>query len=173
LGMKIAAVAVVGAMGTAVVVGQLKSERSAAPAASQVSKAEPQAKPAESAREVSPEAPVVAETHEPAAPAKPSAPSSAVQGNKPSEDLAQEAALLHEAQAAWRAGQSAQALSLANQHARRFPRSQLANERDVLRVLSLCKLGQVQAAKQVGARLLRQAKGSPWYQSVAGSCAND
>jgi hypothetical protein len=86
-------------------------------------------------------------------------------------DLAEEAALLHEAQAAWRAGQSAQALSLANQHAQRFPHSQLANERDVLRVLSLCKLGQVSAAKQVGARLLRTAKGSPWYQSVADSCA--
>ena len=42
-----------------------------------------------------------------------------------------------------------------------------------LRVLSLCKLGQTQAAKQVGARLLKKAKGSPWYQSVAESCAAD
>ena len=83
------------------------------------------------------------------------------------------AALLHQAQAAWRAGQSAQALALANQHAQQFPRSQLANERDVLRVLSMCKLGQAQSAKQVGARLLKKAKGSPWYQSVAASCAGD
>ena len=89
----------------------------------------------------------------------------------PGSELAEEAALLHQAQTAWRAGQSAQALQLANQHAQRFPRSQLANERDVLRVLSLCKLGQTQAAKQVGARLLSRAKGSPWYQSVAESCA--
>lgn len=86
-------------------------------------------------------------------------------------ELEEEAALLHQAQAAWRAGQSAQALQLASEHARRFPRSQLASERDVLRVLSLCKLGQTQAAKQVGARLLCFAKGSPWYQSVAESCA--
>jgi hypothetical protein len=40
-----------------------------------------------------------------------------------------------------------------------------------LRVLSLCKLGQARAAKQIGARLLQKAKGSPWYQSVAESCA--
>jgi hypothetical protein len=97
--------------------------------------------------------------------------SSAAHAGKAPDDLVQEAELLHRAQAAWRAGQSAEALSLANQHAQRFPRSQLANERDVLRVLSLCKLGQTQAAKQVGARLLSHAKGSPWYQSVADSCA--
>jgi hypothetical protein len=89
------------------------------------------------------------------------------------DELMEEAALLHQAQSAWRAGQSAEALKLANQHAQRFPRSQLANERDVLRVLSLCKLGQKSAAKQVGARLLKSAKGSPWYQSVADSCAAD
>jgi hypothetical protein len=90
---------------------------------------------------------------------------------KPNDELAEEAALLHRAQSAWRAGQSAQALELANQHATRFPRSQLANERDVLRVLSLCKLGRAEAAKKVGARLLKKAKGSPWYKSVAESCA--
>lgn len=91
----------------------------------------------------------------------------------PAHALAEEAALLHRAQAAWRAGQSAQALELANQHAQRFPRSQLGNERDVLRVLTLCKLGQARAAKQIGARLLQKAKGSPWYQSVAESCAGE
>jgi predicted lipid-binding transport protein (Tim44 family) len=88
-------------------------------------------------------------------------------------ELEEEAALLHEAQAAWRAGQSSRALELSNRHAQRFPRSQLANERDVLRVLSLCRLGQKEAAKQVGSRLIRSAKGSPWYQSVADSCAAD
>jgi hypothetical protein len=117
-------------------------------------------------------APIQPEALQPSTARRPSAPSSVPSG-KPADELVQEAALLHEAQAAWRAGQSSQALQLANQHAQRFPRSQLANERDVLRVLSLCKLGQTQAAKQVGARLLKKAKGSPWYQSVAESCAAD
>lgn len=106
---------------------------------------------------------------EPVAP-KPSRPAPS-RTSTSARELEEEAALLHQAQSAWRAGQSARALELANQHAQRFPRSQLASERDVLRVLSLCKLGQVQSAKQVGARLLRSAKGSPWYQSVASSCA--
>lgn len=100
-------------------------------------------------------------------------PAVAARSASPTHELEEEAALLHQAQAAWRAGQSAQALKLSNQHAQRFPHSQLANERDVLRVLSLCKLGQATAAKQVADHLLRTAKGSPWYQSVAQSCATD
>jgi hypothetical protein len=166
LGAKIAVVVAMGAAGTALVVGQLEpQEKIAVAPASHTAKVQEPPKPSETAPVVSPED-LALEQPQP----KPSDPI-AHQRAKPSDDLAQEAALLHQAQAAWRAGQSAQALQLANQHAARFPRSQLANERDVLRVLSLCKLGQVSAAKQVGARLLRTAKGSPWYQSVAGSCA--
>jgi hypothetical protein len=167
-GAKIAAVIAVVGVGTAAVVGNLDTQPVKAPAPPLTAPAAPA--PAAAA------APVVIEEI-PAAPAattqQPKPPTSPppVHSTTPAHELAQEAALLHEAQAAWRAGQSAQALQLANQHAQRFPRSQLADERDVLRVLSLCKLGQVQSAKQMGARLLRKAKGSPWYQSVADSCA--
>jgi len=168
VGAKIAALLAVGALGAAVVVGQLEPERP--PSVTPIR----QTSGAESAPE-SPRPTAVIDAPDPAA-AETSAETEPKRltvghGSKPSDDLGQEAALLHLAQSAWRAGQSARALQLANQHARRFPRSQLANERDVLRVLSLCKLGQIQAAKQVAARLLSQAKGSPWYQSVAGSCA--
>lgn len=159
LGTKIAAVVAVGALGTALFVSRLDSEQGAAVAPIRHVATEPAPPPAPAIP-----APAAKVETDPAPPE----PKKLV---KPSDDLVQEAALLHEAQSAWRAGQSARALQLANQHAQRFPRSQLANERDVLRVLSLCKLGQAQAAKQVGARLLRQTKGSPWYQSVAGSCA--
>lgn len=120
-------------------------------------------------------APVIPTAPEPVVSAAPSSkhaiPPSVRSGASSAHELEEEAALLHQAQSAWRAGQSAVALKLANEHAQRFPRSQLSNERDVLRVLSLCKLGQVDSAKRVGARLLRSAKGSPWYQSVADSCA--
>ncbi len=166
LGAKIAVVVAMGAAGTALVVGQLRPQEKVAVApASQVAKVQATAAPSAPAPVVNVED--LAQEQPEHKASEPIAPHKI----KASDDLAQEAALLHQAQAAWRAGQSAQALQLANQHATRFPRSQLANERDVLRVLSLCKLGQVSAAKQVGARLLRTAKGSPWYQSVAGSCA--
>lgn len=174
-GVKLAALVVVGATATAVVVSRGSSSSGSkastpgpvfAPGpATQVVPPAPAAEPAPVSPEALPEQAV-----EPVAPQK----SAALAPHAPKADeLMEEAALLHQAQSAWRAGQSAEALKLANQHAQRFPRSQLANERDVLRVLSLCKLGQKSAAKQVGARLLKSAKGSPWYQSVADSCAAD
>jgi hypothetical protein len=167
LGVKIAALLAVGALGGAIVVGQLEPERSPSVTPIQQAGAEPAREPPQPRLALDAPDPALEKKRAEAEPQK----SAVSHGSKPSDDLGQEAALLHQAQSAWRAGQSAQALRLANQHAQRFPRSQLANERDVLRVLSLCKLGQVQAARQVGARLLSQAKGSPWYQSVAGSCA--
>jgi hypothetical protein len=169
VGAKIAAVVAVATVGTAVVVSNLNTQPVTpppAPASETRTAPAPLPEPAVTiAEEKAPEpAPAI---EEPKAP--PPSPA-IVHSTTPAHELAQEAALLHEAQSAWRAGQSTQALQLANQHAQRFPRSQLADERDVLRVLSLCKLGQVQAAKQVGTRLLRKTK-APWYQSVADSCA--
>jgi hypothetical protein len=173
VGVKLAAVIAVGAAAAALVVGRVDSRPSPAPAASQrviepVRPALPEAVTSEN--DVSP-LPPLEEAPAPADSAAPRKAQAAPSVHAEAHDLVQEAALLHEAQSAWRAGDSAKALSLANQHAQQFPRSPLANERDVLRVLSLCKLGQVHAARQVGARLLRSAKGSPWYQSVADSCA--
>lgn len=168
-GAKIAAVIAVATVGTAVVVGNLGTQPTAPPPPAPVVAvpAPAVAEPKPATVEQIPTVPTPPVEEPKALPVNPPA----VHSTTPAHELAQEAALLHEAQAAWRAGQSAQALQLANQHAQRFPRSQLADERDVLRVLSLCKLGQVSAAKQAGARLLRKAKGSPWYQSVADSCA--
>lgn len=168
-GAKIAAVIAVATVGTAVVVGNLGTQPTAPPTPAPVvavpAAAAPEPTPA--TVEQIPTVPTPPVEEPKALPVNPPT----VHSTTPANELAQEAALLHEAQSAWRAGQSAQALQLANQHAQRFPRSQLSDERDVLRVLSLCKLGQVSAAKQAGARLLRKAKGSPWYQSVADSCA--
>jgi hypothetical protein len=169
LGAKVAAALVVTLAVAAAVL-----TRSSAPTA--VVSAPSVTAPATRIAEPAPPTPVVSAAPEPtpsalAPTSKPSAPQSARNNASSAHALEEEAALLHQAQSAWRAGQSATALKLASEHAQRFPRSQLANERDVLRVLSLCKLGQVQSAKQVGARLLRSAKGSPWYQSVASSCA--
>jgi hypothetical protein len=170
---KLIAIAAVGAAAGAVVLSQQAPERppqtpsALAPQATPPSRPEALAPaPAEPPTEAAREATSSEQTVQP----KPGG-LSPTRSATPAHELAEEAALLHRAQAAWRAGQSAQALELANQHAQRFPRSQLASERDVLRVLSLCKLGQTRAAKPIGARLLQKSKGSPWYQSVAESCA--
>lgn len=169
LGAKVAALVALGAVGAAVVVSQAVSPPNPQPVPAQVAAPSTPVAPSASAPARPPE-PLALEPPAPAAPRKPNQPPSTTSSG-PGAALAAEAALLHQAQAAWRAGQSSQALALANQHAQRFPRSQLANERDVLRVLSMCKLGQARNAKQVAARLLKNAKGSPWYQSVAESCA--
>lgn len=168
LGAKVAAVVAVAVAVTAAVVAQRAptTARAPTPAVTAPATLTPVAAPVEAPSV----APPPSTRAEPPAPTRPSPPAPARSFGS-ARELEEEATLLHRAQSAWRAGQSQQALDLANQHARRFPRSQLANERDVLRVLSLCKLGQVQSAKQVGARLLRSAQGSPWYQSVAASCA--
>jgi hypothetical protein len=176
LGVKVAAAVALSAAVTAFAVSQLSSAPSPASAPGHVTSPAPIAAPPQAAPAATADAVAPGDAAEPAPPTDAAATPPKTQlapthGAEPAHELAQEAALLHEAQTAWRAGQSAQALSLANQHAQRFPHSQLGNERDVLRVLSLCKLGQVQAAKQVGAHLLKTAKGSPWYQSVAESCA--
>jgi hypothetical protein len=84
--------------------------------------------------------------------------------------LMTELALLHRAQQAWRQGHAARALELAQQHARRYPHSALALERDALRVFALCSLGQRAQARPLAADLLRRAPGSPLRTSVEESC---
>ncbi|MEA2696487.1 MAG: hypothetical protein QOI66_758 [Myxococcales bacterium] len=84
--------------------------------------------------------------------------------------LMTELALLHRGQQAWRQGNAARALELAQQHARRYPHSALALERDALRVFALCSLGQRAQARPLAADLLRRAPGSPLRTSVEESC---
>ena len=55
--------------------------------------------------------------------------------------LGEEVELLRRAQIALRAGDGETALTLAEEHAARFPQGSLSSERSVLRVLSLCALG--------------------------------
>ena len=85
--------------------------------------------------------------------------------------LATELALLHRAQSAWRTGQAQEADALLREHQRRFPRSALALERDALRVLTLCELGQKPRAERLARQLLARAPSSPVRASIEQSCA--
>jgi hypothetical protein len=84
--------------------------------------------------------------------------------------LPEELDLLHDAQSKWRAGNAAAALSLLSEHRKRFPRSQLASERDALTVLCLCATNRAAEARKLARRFLQAAQRSPLRTSVEESC---
>ncbi len=80
-----------------------------------------------------------------------------------------ELSLLRQAQAARRAGQPGRALELAHEHAEKYPRSRLWAERETLRVLALCDLGRVDAARRSAAQL-QYLWSSPLRATLNASC---
>jgi hypothetical protein len=89
----------------------------------------------------------------------------------PAAALDAELDLLHRAQLAWRERDAAGALRLLDEHRARYPRSQLQLERDTLRVLTLCELGQTAQATRLARSLLGRAAHSPLRASLEESCA--
>jgi hypothetical protein len=117
----------------------------------------------------------IAET---ATPASPSLGEAATAASEPGQGspagpatVAAEARLLRDADAALRAGDAARALSLLDQHASLFPGGVLVEERDAERVVVLCALGQVAAAREAGSAFIRDHARSPLVARVRGSCA--
>ncbi len=80
-------------------------------------------------------------------------------------DLAAEVALLHAAQDGLR-GSPAEALARANEHARRFPRGALGQEREVIAIEALVKLGRREEARARAARFARTFPGSTHQRRV-------
>jgi hypothetical protein len=89
----------------------------------------------------------------------------------PQDPLSAELTLLHTARQAWQDGKPQLALDLAQKHARLYPRSQLASERDALRVFALCGLDRTSEARDLASALLARAPGSPLRASLEQSCA--
>jgi hypothetical protein len=89
----------------------------------------------------------------------------------PLDPLAAELTLLQSAKQAWREGRPQAALELAQKHAQLYPRSQLASERDALKVFALCGLGRTSDARDLGASLLAREPASPFRASIEQSCA--
>jgi hypothetical protein len=85
--------------------------------------------------------------------------------------LSAELTLLHTARQAWQDGKPQVALDLAQKHARLYPHSQLASERDALRVFALCGLDRTSEARELASALLARAPGSPLRASLEQSCA--
>ena len=114
-----------------------------------------------------PAPPVVEEAPPPVAPVVETHVAPAHSGRDP---LLAELSLLHHARQAWRTGNASRALSLAQEHAHRYPHSALGLERDALRVFALCALGQKAQARPLADDLLRRAPNSPLRTSVEESC---
>jgi hypothetical protein len=85
-------------------------------------------------------------------------------------DPAAELELIAAMQSALRAGGSAQALSLAEQHARRFPRGALVQEREGVRAVASCRLADPSLRSGLGAAFLSRYPGSPYAARVRDAC---
>ena len=85
--------------------------------------------------------------------------------------VAEEAHLLREAEASLRAGDTAGATRLLDDHARLFPHGVLAEERDLQRVLILCAASQVDAARAAASGFLSAYPQSVFAGRVRASCA--
>ena len=89
----------------------------------------------------------------------------------PPSTLLGELTLLQRAQRALAGGAPGVALSLASEHATRYPSSQLSRERDAVRVFSYCALGRTAEARALAAEILKSAPRSPVRASLEQSCA--
>jgi len=86
------------------------------------------------------------------------------------DSLAEEVRLLRDAHAALDREEPARALVSLDAHASRFPRGTLYEERLATRVLALCALGRIDAARLAAQELERAAPRSPHLGRVRASC---
>jgi hypothetical protein len=85
--------------------------------------------------------------------------------------LAEETRLLHAAQRELAQKRTAAALALLDEHAVKFPRGALAQERAGARVLALCDLGRIAEARSAAAAFVRASPHSPLVPRLQASCA--
>jgi hypothetical protein len=88
----------------------------------------------------------------------------------PADSLAEEVNLLRSARVALDRGDGAQALRLLDAHEARFQRGTLYEERLASRVLALCAVGRIDAARTTAQELERAAPRSPHLPRVRASC---
>ncbi|MEP7052458.1 MAG: hypothetical protein ABJB12_18975 [Pseudomonadota bacterium] len=135
-----------------------------------------QAQPAVVPRAAEPTAPM-AEPGALEAPSEPSAPVSpersvpVVETSKPGNEIRQEVALLSKAQAALSRGRPQEALAALTEHAQRFPRGALSEERAATRVRTLCALGRTREAAAELKRIETVNPTSAYLARARESCA--
>lgn len=85
---------------------------------------------------------------------------------------ADELALVSSMQLALRSGNAVQGLALANEHARRFPRGALAQEREGARAIAKCQLAPPAGRSVILANFEQRYVGSPYAARVRDACAH-
>jgi hypothetical protein len=114
---------------------------------------------------------VVEPPSEPSAPVVPERTGAAVaESTKPGNEIRQEVALLSKAQAALSRGRPQEALEAIAEHAQRFPRGVLAEERAATRARTLCALGRRQEAAAELKRIEGLNPTSPYLARARESC---
>lgn len=89
---------------------------------------------------------------------------------KPGAEIRQEVALLSKAQTALSRGRPLEALEALSQHAQRFPRGALSEERAATRARTLCALGRTQEAEVELSRMEKLNPGSAYLARARQSC---
>jgi len=84
--------------------------------------------------------------------------------------LDDEISLVRDARAALRSGDAGQALTLLDEHDRRFPGGALTEDCAAARIYALCALGRTDAARTLASRFLSEHPVSPHAASVRNSC---
>jgi hypothetical protein len=107
-----------------------------------------------------------------APPAQPSDEKRVPAAPRPADSLAQEVAMLSQASAELHAGRPAAALNALDEHRRKFPRGELAQERTSARIQALCALGRMSDAQAELARLARMSPSSPHLARARKACGS-
>jgi hypothetical protein len=110
----------------------------------------------------------IAEQPTAAPPGRPS--TSASEASSSGGQMREEVALLSRAQAELSRGRAQQALDALKEHAQRFPRGALRNERVATRARALCALGRTQEANAELDRMERLNPGSPYWARAREAC---
>lgn len=160
-------------VGLAVVGGLVlfSSQGGVAPAPSAASVVAIAAPPVEVAITSPNQAPVAPAGLAPAAPAVEPALASKSRAGRPTDRLAEEVAILARAEAQLHAGNHAAALTVLEEHRRKFPKGALAQERVAARVQALCALGRVDEADRELGVLTRLSPSSPHEGRARAACA--
>lgn len=87
-----------------------------------------------------------------------------------SADPAEELTLVRSMQQALRAGNSGQALALAAEHTRRFPKGNLVEEREGVRAIAQCGLATPTARAKIAEAFARRFASSPYAARVKAAC---
>lgn len=117
------------------------------------------------------EAPAVEPPSEPSASVAPDrSGSTAGESSKPGIEIRQEVALLSKAQAALSRGRPQEALEALSEHAARFPRGVLTEERAATRARTLCALGRRQEAEAELGRMEKLNPASAYLARARESC---